>query len=277
MIASFSADGDGVRIELLTAEVLLHQRLVGLHDLVEQLLAVLLGDVDHLGRDRGRLSLLAAVRDRVRAHVEDVDDAGELVLGADRQVHRDAARGELLLDLSERAEEVGALAVEHVDEQHPREAELVRHVLHARRAHLEPHHPVDDDERALDDPQRAPCLALEARVARHVQQVDLAVLPGRVGERERDRHPPLLLVLVPVADRGAGVDRAQPVDLVGLEQQRLDEGRLAGTTMADDSDVADLSGLDCGHGRPFLLGGCLGTPSLDRGRGHVKCGERRAG
>ena len=159
--------------------------------------------------------------------------------------------------------EVGALAVEHVDEQHPGEAELVRHVLHARRAHLEPHHPVDDDERALDDAKRAPCLALEARVARHVQQVDLAVLPRRVGERQRDRHPPLLLVLVPVADGGAGVDRAEPVDLVGLKEQRLDEGRLAGATMADDCDVADLSGLDCGHGRPFLLGGCLGTPSLD--------------
>ena len=72
--------------------------------------------------------------------MEHVDDAGELMLGADRQVHRDAARGELLLDLAERAEEVGALAVEHVDEQHPREAELVRHVLHPRRSDLEPHH-----------------------------------------------------------------------------------------------------------------------------------------
>ena len=72
--------------------------------------------------------------------MEHVDDAGELVLGADRQVHGDAARRELLLDLRERAVEVGALAVEHVDEQHAREAEVVGEVLDARRADLEPHH-----------------------------------------------------------------------------------------------------------------------------------------
>ena len=67
--------GDGVRVELLAAEVLLHQRLVGLDDLVEQLLAVLLRELEHLVGDRGRLALLAAVRARVGAHVEDVDDA----------------------------------------------------------------------------------------------------------------------------------------------------------------------------------------------------------
>ena len=91
---------------------------------------------------------------------------GELVLGADRQVDGDAARRELLLDLRERAVEVGALAVEHVDEEDAREAEVVGEVLDPRGADLEPHHGVDDDERALDDAQRAPGLALEARVAR---------------------------------------------------------------------------------------------------------------
>ena len=107
-------------------------------------------------------------------------------------------------------------------------------MLHARRADLEPHDGVDDDERALDDAQRAARLALEARVARDVEQVDLPLLPVRVRERERDRHRALLLVLVPVADGRAGLDRAEPVDLVGLVEQRLDEGRLAGATMADD-------------------------------------------
>ncbi len=172
------------------------------------------------------------------------------MLGPDRQVHGDTAGRELLLDLSQRAVEVGALAVEHVDEEDAGEAEVVGQVLDARGADLEPHHSVDHDERTLDDPQRAARLALEARVARHVDEVDLPPLPVRVHQRERDRHPALLLVLVPVADRGAGFDRAEPVDLLGLVEQRLDEGRLTGAAMADDSDVADLSGLDCGHWRP---------------------------
>ena len=189
--------------------------------------------------------------------MEHVDDAPQLVLGPDREMDGDTPRRELLLDLRERPVEVGALAVEHVDEEDARQAEVVGEMLHAGRADLETHHGVDDDERPFDHAQRTPRLALEARVAGNVDEVDLPVLPARVSERERDRHLPLLLVLVPITDGRAGVDRSEPVDLVGLVEQSLDEGRLAGSAMADDGDVADLSGLDCGHWRPFLLR-CLG-------------------
>jgi hypothetical protein len=48
--------------------------------------------------------------------VEEVDDALELVLVADRDLHRDALLGELLAELLQYDEEVGALAVEHVHE-----------------------------------------------------------------------------------------------------------------------------------------------------------------
>ena len=48
---------DLVRVELLAAEVALHQRLVGLDDGVEQLLAVLGGGVGQLVRDRHRVAL----------------------------------------------------------------------------------------------------------------------------------------------------------------------------------------------------------------------------
>ena len=84
--------------------------------------------------------------------MEHVDDPFELVLGADRDVHGDALRRELLLDLAERAEEVGALAVEHVDDEHAREPELLGELLDARRPDLEAHHARDDDERTFDDP-----------------------------------------------------------------------------------------------------------------------------
>jgi hypothetical protein len=48
--------------------------------------------------------------------VQQVDDAGHLVLGPDRQLDRDAAVRELRANGLEDAEEVRALAVEHVDE-----------------------------------------------------------------------------------------------------------------------------------------------------------------
>ena len=240
---------DRVHAELLALEVLLHQRLVGLDDLVEQLLPVLGHELRHLLRDRTGLRLLRAVGRRVRTHVEDVDDPRHLVLGADREVHRHAALGELLLHLAERAEEVGSLAVEHVDEEEASDPELLGPLPDPRGADLDAHHAAEDDERALDDPERRPSLSLEARIARNVDQVELPLLPLCVRERERDRHLPLLLIVVPVGRRRSRIDRPEPVRLAGLEEQRLDEGRLAGAAMADDGDVADLARLENGHTR----------------------------
>ena len=62
-----------------------------------------------------------------------------------------------------------------------------------------------------------------------------------------------LLVLVGVGDRRPGLDRAEPVDLAGLEEERLDQGRLPRPAVTDDGDVADLPWLGCGHLRAFLL------------------------
>ena len=179
--AELERGGDVVLVELLALEVALHQRLVDLDDLVEQLLAVLLRELGHRVGDRDGVALLLPVRAHVRAHVEDVDDALELVLRADRDVDGDALRGELLLDLPERAEEVGSLAVEHVDDEHAREPELLRELLDARGPDLEAHDAGDDDERALDDAERAARLALEGRIAGTVDEVDLPPLPARCG------------------------------------------------------------------------------------------------
>ena len=185
--------------------------------------------------------------------MEDVDDPLELVLRADRDVHGDALRRELVLDLAERPEEVGSLAVEHVDHEQPREAELLGELLDPRGTDLEAHHSGDDDERALDDAERAARLTLEGGVAGAVDEVDLAALPLGVRDRQRDRDGAPLLVLVGVGDGRAGLDRAEAVDLAGLVEQRLDERRLARPAVTDDGDVADLPWLDCGHVRALLL------------------------
>ena len=66
--------------------------------------------------------------------MQEVDDAGQLVLDADRQADGDAARRELLLELPERAVEVGALTVEHVHEDDAREAACLRALPHPSRS-----------------------------------------------------------------------------------------------------------------------------------------------
>ena len=51
-----------------------------------------------------------------------------------------------------------------------------------------------------------------------------------------------LLLGVEVADRRAVLDPAQADDRPGVEEQGLGQGRLAGATVADEGDVADLRG-----------------------------------
>ena len=233
--------------ELLAVEVPLHQALVGLDDGVEQLLAVLRDLVGHLGGDLARRGLLASLGARVRLHVQQVDDPADLVLDADREMHRDAAGRERVPQLLEDAVEVGPLAVEHVHEEDAGQAELLRPRPDAVGLDLDAHDRRDDDQRSFDDPQRRDRVALEARLAGRVDQVDLPALPLEVAEGRGDRHLPALLVLVPVGDSRALLDRSEPVDRPGLEEHCLDERGLPRPTVSGDGDVADLSGLDCGH------------------------------
>ena len=127
---------------------------------------------------------------------------------------------------SRRAEEIGALAVEHVDEDHARVTARVGALPEARGADLHAHHRGDDDERSLHDPQSRDRVALEPGIARRVDQVDLASLPLEVGQRGLERHLAALLVGIPVG-RGARLDRPEPVDRPGLEEHRLDQRGLA--------------------------------------------------
>jgi hypothetical protein len=190
--------------------------------------------------------------------VQEIDDAGELMLGADRELDRDATVRELLAQRAERAEEVRALAVEHVHEDDARQAELLRARPHTRGVHLDAHHRGRNDERAFDDAQARDRVRLEPGVAGCVDQVDLAALPLEMRERRGQRHLPSLLVLVPVADRRSRLDRAEPVDRARLEEHRLEKRRLTRPAVADDGDVADLPGLL----HQLLLGRFLGPRAI---------------
>ena len=254
--------GELLARDLALLEIALHERLVGLDDGVDELLAVGRGLRRDLLRDVDGVALAPALRRHVRAHVEEVDDARELVLVADRDLHGDALLGELLADLVEHDEEVGALAVEHVDEEDAGEAELLGAVPEPRRLHLHPVHAVQDEEGALDDAECGDRVRLEARVAGRVDEVQLAVLPLRVADRGGQRHLALLLVLVPVGDGRPLLDCAEPVGRAGLEEHGFDEGRLACPPMADHGDVTDLPRFRRCHGRSSVSASRRGIRGL---------------
>ena len=199
--------------DLLALEVALHQLVGHLGHLVHQLLAVLLGaraqvlgDLDLL-RGAGAGAVVA-----VGLHVHEVDHALELVLGADRDLGGHHVLAERLLERLEAAEEVRALAVEHVHEDEAGEAELVGALPEPVGGHLDAHHAVDHEHGALAHAQRGQRVGEEARLAGGVDEVDLAVVPAERREARRDRHLARLLVRRGVRDRRSVSHRAQPVD-----------------------------------------------------------------
>ena len=247
--AFLSARGELVAGDLLVGEVALHDRLVRLDDGLHELHPVLLRLGGDVVRDGGGLGLAVAARIEVRAHVEEVDDALELVLVPDRDLHGDAALGELRAKLLERGEEVRALAVEHGHEEDAAEAECLGALPEARRLHLDAVDAVDRHERSLDHAERGERVGLEARVAGRVDEVDLPLVPLEVAERGRQRHLAAVLVVVPVGDRGRRFDGPEAVGGTRLEEHRLDQRGLPGAPVSDHGDVPDLARLEGRHGR----------------------------
>ena len=233
--------GDDLLVgDLLALEIALHERVGDLGDLVHELLAVLLRLGLELVGDRDLARVVASVAVVfVGLHVDEVHDAADLVLGADRDLRGHHVGAEGGLQRLEGAEEVGALAVEHVDEEHPRQVELLGALPQADRVDLGAHDRVDHEDGRFADPQGAERVGDEAGLARGVDEVDLALVPVERAQRRADRHLARLLVGVGIGGRVAIQDRAQPVDGAGLEQQRLVDRGLPAAAMADKGDVPD--------------------------------------
>ena len=152
------------------------------HDRVEQLVAPLVGLGLLAGGDVGlvvRGALVVAVPDD-RLHLDEVDDAGEVALGADRQLH-DGRRGlEAALDHLDGAVEVGAGAVHLVDEAHARHVVLVGLAPHGLGLRLDAGDRVEHGDGAVEHAQRPLDLDGEVDVAGRVDDVDAVVVPDAV-------------------------------------------------------------------------------------------------
>ena len=192
--------GDVLGRQLLALEVARHQVLVRLDDRVEQLLPVLLHLGLNLCRNLNGSAFLLTLRIQVCLHVQQVDDPGQLVLRPDGDVHRHALVRQLRAERLEHAEEIGTLPVEHVHDLDAGEPRLVRTLPVTRGLHLDSHHGAHREHSAFDHAQRRDRVALETRVARRVDQIDLPSLPLEVADRCREGHLPALLVVVPVTD-----------------------------------------------------------------------------
>ena len=156
---------------------------------------------------------------------------------ADGDLDRHGVGAEAVPDRLHAAPEVGAGAVELVDEAEPGHAVAVGLAPDRLGLGLHAGHAVEDDDRAIEHAQAALDFDGEVHVPGRIDDVDAMVGPERGRCRGRDGDAALLLLGHPVHRGRALMDLADLVDLLGVEEDALGDGRLAGVDMRDDADV----------------------------------------
>ncbi len=212
-------------------EVLLEQRVVALGGRLNELTAVLVDPLLHVIGDRD-LASLAVLRGHERLEVQEVDDAAEVLLGADREVQRERPRREALAHGAHGAVEVGVLLVELVHDHDARFARAVALLPGDLRPDRELRGGPDHDHGAFGRPQAAGHLAGEVQEPRRVEDVDLVAVVLGERDAEVDRDLPSLFLGLEVGGGGGLVWRTHARHGAGGEEHRLREHRLAVVRMA---------------------------------------------
>ena len=237
--------------QVAVLEELVHEVVVGFGSGFHELLVVLLSLVLEVVRDLSGVvlgaELLGAVP-HVSLHLNQVDNASEVVLGTDRQLHHDRSSAQLLLDGVDGVVEVRAQLVHLVDEADTRNAVLVSLTPHGLGLRLHAFLAIEHGDSTIEHTQGALHLGREVHVARGIDDVDLELLllvmgltvPEAGGSSGLNGDAALLLLSHEVHRRGAIVGLADLVVLTGVEQNTLGSGGLAGINVGHDADIADV-------------------------------------
>ena len=156
-------DGDGLVLEHLH-----HELVVGLRGDLDELLAVDLGVVRELGgnlADR-RVDAVVVLVEEDRVHLEQVDDADEGILGADRELDRHGVSVEAIAHHPDDVVEVGTRAVHLVDVGDAGNAVRVRLAPDRLGLGLDATDSTEHRDSTVEDAQRALDLDREVDVTR---------------------------------------------------------------------------------------------------------------
>ena len=212
-----------------------------MRDLFEQVLAGRFGRFEQLAGDvldDDVLAEVVVVDDGL--HLDQVDDAEELGLGADRQLDRHRVGTQAIDHGLHAALEVGPDAVHLVDVRDARDLVLVGLTPDGLGLRLYAGDRVEQRHSTIEHAQRTLHLDGEVDVTGRVDDVDAVVGPLARGRSRRDRDTALLLLLHPVHRRGAFVHLAELVGLSGVVEDALGRRRLARINVGHDPDVSGL-------------------------------------
>src|SRR5579859_820451 len=188
---------------------------------------------------------------------DQVDQADETGLDADRQLHHQRTRAQAIGDHLDRTVEIRADAVHLVHETDARHAVLVGLTPHRLGLRFDTGDAVEQRHRPVQHAQAALDFDGEVDMAGGVDDVDAMALPETGGGGRRDGDAALLLLLHPVHRGGAVIDLAHAVGLARVIQNPLSRRRLTGINVGHDADITiqierGLAGHDGASEEPFL-------------------------
>ena len=194
-------------------EELLHQLLVVLGDHLDERLARRVDRRGHVGRHRRFAEPAACIGlEDERLLRDEIDDALEVLLLANRQLDRDHRAIARFAERLKRSIEARALAIEAVQHDQARQPELLRSVPHFFGLHHDAGNGVDDDQRRVCDLQRRARVGEEVAHPGRVDEIDLLLVPLGVGEAGGERVLAGYFLFVEVGDRRAFIDLAEAID-----------------------------------------------------------------
>ena len=227
-------DGSGV-------EELAHQLVIAFGDEFDEGFVRGFGLLGHVGGDLFDAGAsVAADLIVVGLHLDEIDDALEVLFGSDGELDGDDVAAEGGGERLHDALEVGALAVHAGADDDAGQVEFFGKVPDLLGDDLDAGDRIDDDERGIDGGQGQLGFMDEHVEAGSIDEVDLGFAPLDGGERGGDGHLPGDFFLVVVGDGGAVIDPAEPGRAAGGEEQGRDKRGFAGVGVADDSHVADI-------------------------------------
>ena len=231
-------------------EIFLQQGVVGLRDVLDELLVQRLDPGFPLARGGQFLVLARAVRrvgaDLVAQHVEHLVEARARV---HRHLHRENLGAKPLPDLLEEEVVIDVLLVQRVDHDDFRDTELGGVIPHHLGADPDAMNGMDHHHGKIHDPERVERLAAEIEVPRGVEGVQPAILPFEAERRGMNRNLPLLLAHMVVGHRRTLDDAAHAVDDSAAHEHGFRQHGLARGRVADDREVTDVRRLIGFHRR----------------------------
>jgi len=230
-----------LRRQVARVEVFLHELFVEFGNHLDQLRPFRRDPVSHIGGNI-LLAVISGLVVLVPVHlaVDQVDDAREVFLLPQREEHGNRKASEALVDAGEGSIERGVFPVHLVDYDYPGHLELFCVLPGLSRHDFNARHRAYECQGGVRDAHRPSRVGDEVPVPGRVEHVDFRLVP--LYERKARRDGKFLFDLIGLIVRRCRTlfHLAETVDaLCGVKHGRR-KTRLACSTMADQSDVADI-------------------------------------